>query len=365
MHDELDLSILDTGSKAHVVALARRDRDVAIEKLSCEAVSELTQFRQHIDRAIRGELKRPTPDELTDFGRKLFGFLVRGGIKVLYDRLPPGHVRIHILSNRPDLQALPWEYFQEPGRAAGPQVDRSVVRIVPTVGTPTPEPVSLRGKVRVLFVSADPPGLAPVGWPAVKEMIERTFHQFVVANMPQGIEFDFEAIEGANRMLLRTALQQKSYDVLHFSGHGEVNGGVGNLILSRGDAPDRLSAEELCTILRGRNLRLVVLSSCETAVGDFSQNSAVIAQALVRDGVPAVVASQFALPNATVAQFVGPLYASLLAAADPRFVGDIDRAVGEGRVALATDLATPTRAALEWGIPVLYRQLGANKVFQS
>jgi hypothetical protein len=182
--------------------------------------------------------------------------------------------------------------------------------------------------------------------------------------MPQGFEFEFEAIEGASRASFRIALQQKSFDVLHFSGHGEVNNGVGSLILSRGNAPDRLNAEELCTILGGRNLRLVVLSSCETAAGNFSKEFAVIAQALVLEGIPAVVASQFSLPNTTVAQFVGPMYANLLGPANPQFVGDIDRAVGEGRIALATDLATPTRASLEWGIPVLYRQLGASKVFQ-
>ena len=87
----------------------------------------------------------------------------------------------------------------------------------------------------------------------------------------------------------------------------------------------RLKATDLATLLAHRGLRLAILSACETAFGDFHTEFGVAAATLVKAGVPAVVANQLPVPDATVALFVGALYDQLL------LTGDIDRAVGEGQ----------------------------------
>jgi len=121
---------------------------------------------------------------------------------------------------------MPWEYWQEPDQLPGPRRERSVVRIVPTHGRPSPEPLKIGEKVRVLFVSADPLDQEPVSWPELQASIERIF----AARMPG--RFELSAIEGASRTGLLEAVRRAEFDIFHFSGHGEVNNGVGQLILT-------------------------------------------------------------------------------------------------------------------------------------
>jgi hypothetical protein len=110
---------------------------------------------------------------------------------------------------------------------------------------------------------------------------------------------------------------------------------------------------QLCNLLEGRGIRLVVLSACETAAGDFASDFSVMADGLVRCGIPAVVANQFPVDDGTVAKFVGALYQELLQS------GDIDLAVSEGRVTLALEL----ESVIDWGIPTLYRHVNSSQVF--
>lgn len=357
MTDTLDFTILDSGSQERVVALARSGSDLAIARIPCgNELKQLIDFRQRIDRALRRMEKYPRVQELTDYGHRLFSFCVRDDLERLYNRLPANHVRMHIFSDRTEIQALPWEYMQDPNRVPGPQRERSVVRIIPTIGREAPAPLAFGQKVRVLFVSADPVDQETVSWPELKESIERTF----AARLPAD-RFTLEAIEGATRTGLAQMISQRQFDIFHFSGHGEVRNGTGCLILTdrRTNKSSGLKAEELGVILSNRGIRLVVLSACESSAGNFADDFAVTAAALVRCGIPAVVANQLPVPDQTVATFVGALYEKLLEC------GDIDLAITEGRIRLAIDLATSADdAVLEWGIPTLYRHIAGAKVFQ-
>lgn len=356
MSEILDLAILDSGNLAQVTVMARSGSDLALARLECEPmISNLTMFRQTIDRALLGREKRPERKALTQFGEQLFNFIVRDDVARLYDRLPNSHVRLHILSNRPDLQSLPWEYLQEPHQVLGPNITRSVVRIVPTIGLRPPAPLRLSSrKLKILFASADPSDQDLVSWPDVKASIERVF----AARLPNG--FDLEAIEATSRSTLLDAIQRFEFDIFHFSGHGTVREGIGQIVLTdRRGRSAFLSADELGLALRGRNIRLVVLSACDTAFGDFSNNFAVAAEALIRAGIPAVVANQLPIPDASVAVFTGAMYAKLLES------GDIDKAVGDGRVRLAIELAAGQDAVLEWGIPTLYRHIAGAEIFEA
>ena len=107
MKDVLDLLILDAGSAGRAVAYAQSEADTAVEALSCQALDQLKDFRDRLNRATNGQEKRPTPQDLSTFGKSLFAFVLRGDLLTLYNRLPPDYIRIRILSNHPELQALP------------------------------------------------------------------------------------------------------------------------------------------------------------------------------------------------------------------------------------------------------------------
>jgi CHAT domain len=356
VEDVLDLWILDSGRKSRALACARSAFGLAVANLPCGTeLTQLTKFRQSIDGALRGKQERPTPEQLAEYGHRLFRFAIREDLATLYNRLPQALVRIRLFSNRPDLQALPWEYLQEPERLPGPRADRSVVRIVRTGGGPPPAPLPLNRSPRVMLVAADPIDQPGVSWTDVMTTIQREFQ------VRLGDRFELKVVEGASEDDLRTALQQHPCDILHFSGHGDVADGEGRLVLIDHDTNESsyLTSSRLALLVRDRGIRLVVLSACDTATGDFEDEFAVTAATLVGEGITAVVANQLPIPNQTVAAFVGALYNELLAS------GDIDRATAEGRITLADQLDSAQRAPLEWGVPCLYRHIAGAQVFES
>jgi hypothetical protein len=357
MAETFDLAILDASPLKEAVAYARCNSDIAVSRLNFgTALAELAGFRDQIDRSLRAKEKRPPVKDLTAYGHKLFHFCIQDDLAQLYSRLSAGQVRIHILSNQPELRAIPWEYWQEPSHNPGPRADRSVVRIVPVIGQPPPPPLEIKDRVRILFASAEPVDQVPVSWTEVRDGIESIFN----ARLNRIGKLEFKAIDGTTRSGLLDAVKQEPFDIFHFSGHGEVVKGIGHLVLTdrKTRKSSRLRADELGQILGHRGIRLAVLSACETAAGDFKDDFSVVAETLVRAGVPAVVANQLPIPDATVATFVEAMYRELLNS------GDIDRAVGEGRISLSIDLGGSTDAVLEWGIPTIYRHIAAAQLLK-
>lgn len=324
-------------------------------------MKRLSDFRDRLNAVLLLNQPRPHKKDLHEFGKNLFKYIIRDDVETLYNRLPRNNlVRIHILTNRADLQSLPWEYLQDPKQSPGPWIERSIVRVVPTIGIPPlpPLPINATGqKIRILFVYADPVNQGAVSWPSVRASIEQVFMARIPAN------YELNVIEGTLPNLV-DAFQNNNdrYEIFQFSGHGEIDpqSGKGQLLLldkmSSQSVP--ISTDELSILLTGRGIRLAVLSACMTAAGNSADPFNVVAEALVLNGIPAVVANQLPVPDASVAAFVGPLYNHLL------ITGDIDQAVNQGRVKLAVQLAVPVSATLEWGIPTLYRHISSANIFQ-
>jgi len=354
--ESLDLSIIDSGPNSSAVVLGRNGPHMALGRIAFDGeLSDLSSFRVLIEQAVRGFTQRPTASELERFGHRLFDLVFQQDLRELYDNLPPDHVRLNVISTRSELQKLPWEYIQEPKRPAGPQKERSIVRIVPTITKRLPLPVPFDETIRVLFVSAAPEDQDPVEFDAVKEAIKRTLEAGVPAR------FEIDPVESATRQDLFEKVTRNHYTILHFSGHGDVSPkGECRLIFvnRRTKKSDYVGAKELALLLAGRGIRLVILSACNTSAGDVKDDFAVMAEALVRANIPAVIANQLPVPTRSIAPFVSALYRTLLK------TGDIDEAVGEGRVSLFWNLSQPHGASLEWGIPTLYRQYAANQLYQ-
>jgi CHAT domain-containing protein len=93
-----------------------------------------------------------------------------------------------------------------------------------------------------------------------------------------------------------------------------------------------LSAHDIAA-LRLRNLRLAVLSACDTANGDEGTPADLnsVARTLVAAGVPNVVASRWRVDSATTRQLMRAFYASLVSGKSPaaalRAAGDTVRSM--------------------------------------
>jgi CHAT domain-containing protein len=151
-------------------------------------------------------------------------------------------------------------------------------------------------------------------------------------------------------------------EIFHFSGHGEVVKGSGRLVFTKRATKrsEPVPVRQFCTTLQQRGIRLVVLTSCNTSSGDFKKDFAVIAESLVKSGIPAVVANQLPVPDETAASFVRALYLELVRS------GNIDKAVAAGRVTLygTINVEDDEAAALEWGIPTLHRHPNGAQIFK-
>jgi hypothetical protein len=356
----MDIAILNARVKKHAVVFARRGSDFAVAELPTGTeLKKLLAFRDNIFAVLFQNKPKPSGKELTEFGHSLFNYIFRDDVKTLYDKATSGNViRLNILTNRADLQSLPWEYLQDPKQAAGPPQNRFVVRIPPR-SAPDPLPPlqlsNLNRKLKLLFVYADPQNLDPVSWTNVLASKKNALE----AQLPKDKYEEPVVIEGTLKALFDVLQHGEQFDIFHFSGHGDVDANQEGRIflLGQNNNSHPLRASVLAGLLTNTGIRLAILSACMTAAGNAADPFNVVAEALVLSGIPAVVANMLPVPDSSVAAFVGELYAQLL------ITGDIDIAVSKGRLRLSAELDKPPDATLEWGIPTLYRHIAGAKVF--
>ena len=96
------------------------------------------------------------------------------------------------------------------------------------------------------------------------------------------------------------AVDEQSWDIIHFLGHGEVRkaaGGelAGGLLIAKGENRQFLSAAGFGAMLQGRQTRLVILSACVTGQAQVKSQFGNLASYLVRQNVPAVIANQMVI----------------------------------------------------------------------
>jgi hypothetical protein len=82
--------------------------------------------------------------------------------------------------------------------------------------------------------------------------------------------------------------------IVHYVGHGVYDQTNGGMLLWEDDQGNvlPLSASRIASLLRSRNLHAVVLHGCETAKGNARAEGQSLADTLVQEGLPAVLAQQ-------------------------------------------------------------------------
>jgi len=103
--------------------------------------------------------------------------------------------------------------------------------------------------------------------------------------------------------------------LLHFAGHAFADFNRVGLVLG----PASLLSSHDIAALGLRNLKLAVLSACDTANGDegTSADGDSLARTLVAAGVPHVVASRWRVDSNVTRQLMGVFYSNLLAGKNP------------------------------------------------
>lgn len=167
---------------------------------------------------------------------------------------------------------------------------------------------------------------------------------------------EVDRLEAARLVALSRRLSRDACHALHFVGHGEFDHETqsGELIFEDERGRGRhVPADRIATILSGhRSLRLVVLNSCEGARASRTDPFAGTAQALVRQGIPAVIAMQFEITDEAAITLAEAFYGSV-AVGRP-----VDASLADARRAIYAE-----GNGVEWATPVLYFRAPDGRVF--
>jgi CHAT domain-containing protein len=299
------------------------------------------------------------PDEklVQELGAELFEWLFAGDARVLFDSsrqqaAREGNdqwLRLVLRIRPPELAALPWEFLYDTRRDDYLSLSNPLVRY-PEVLEPI-RPLAVSPPLRILGMVARPSDRSELDAELEKQWLLQA-----VSDLTDDGRVEVTWVPGQTWRELRRAINQQQWHVFHFIGHGgfDHETGEGFIALGEDGGTYRLAASKLAQLLGPHHsLRLVLLNSCESAQVDNRELFSSTATALMRRGVPAVMAMQYEISDRAAIEFARAFYEAV---ADGL---PVDLAVRDAR--LAVSLARPN--SLEWGTPVLYLRPSSGQIF--
>jgi hypothetical protein len=303
--------------------------------------------RRHVTVAPH-QVSRLPAASIEPVGRALFDFLFTGTTGVLYhrsidiaeERGKGLRLKLRISTDR--LAALPWEFIFDPARNRylGLWPETPLVRYFEL--RQPPRLIAVKPPLRILVVTANPGGQLHVDSEVtnINQALEKLKQKGRVKLPAQPVQTLQE---------LQKQMSNGQWNVFHYIGHGGFDHATGEGYIILDDKP--LEANHLASLLSfHKDLRFAFLNSCNGASGsDFNST----ATALIKSGVPAVLAMQFEITDEAAIEFSRVFYEALAGQ------WPLDAAATEGRKAIHSKIGnTP-----EWGTPVLYSRSPDGEVF--
>jgi hypothetical protein len=274
---------------------------------------------------------------------------------------PQRRVRLRIDESAPELHQIPWELLRDRGEG-GVSMDVAALEATPfsryIAGPWVPGNPILKRPVRVLVAVANPTNPEDFGLTAIDPEAEFKVLQDAVAG---NTSIELVKLEGPCTLAAIEAALRKGIHILHFVGHGKYVDGISALFLCDAQGKTVVVKDGEIAAMLGRQLvdadanaddklRLVYLSSCQTATRSASDAFRGLAPQLVAAGVPAVLAMQDLVPVNTATEFSRAFYGALMEH------GQVDRAANLARATVIT--ARLPGAA----IPVLFMRLRSGQL---
>ena len=282
------------------------------------------------------------PEEVELLGRSLHEFLFPAEVDEIFRRCREEKtkgLRVRLRIDPEELSLLPWEYCFDPrtGQYLALERQTPVVRYI-AEGFAAPTSLTMPRPVKLLVVLAAPKDQPELDLQREEDGIRQAL---------QNVQVELSVLRHATIEKLHDTLLDVEPHILHFSGHGVVSGGFGALALENpitGNT-DPLTARQLRGLLNHMGITLAVLNACETARHSTRDALMGVAQALIREEIPAVIAMQFLVSETVALMFTRRLYEFL-------FRGDpLEKIMTETRVGI--DINTG-EDRISWGIPVLF-----------
>ena len=307
---------------------------------------------------VRRQMRRIESEErqlLETFGGQLYQAAFSDRVRECLDRslltAESKNAGLRIRLRLPGALAnIPWEYLYDREYGfLGLSPETTLVRYVEM---PKPvQPFPIRPPLRILTMISAPSDIPKLQGEEEWGKLNHALDGLIGRGMVQ-----VDRLEAGTLSALQRPLRLHQYHVLHFVGHGgyDENAQDGALALEGIDRKTRLvTGRDLGQMIRGhRSLRLIVLNACEGARSARDDPFGGVAQALVRQGIPGVIAMQFEISDPAALVFSQSFYQAI---ADGL---SVDVAMVESRRAMFA-----AGSEVEWGTPVLYLRSPDGRVF--
>jgi formylglycine-generating enzyme required for sulfatase activity len=306
----------------------------------------------------------PSPEELVvrNFGRDLFDALFTGQVRQCFEQSIEQAwqedkgicLKLHL--QPPDLAALPWEFLYDPRQAEYVCLSRNTPLVRYLELPHTVPPLSLSPPLRILGMIASPDDLTPLNEAREKEQVETALQSLRARGL---VELTW--LEGRTWRHLHEAMQDGDWHIFHFLGQGDFSrrdrfSDKGFLALAGEEGEiHRLSAADLARLLTSHpSLRVVLLNARQGAQAALLRNIYTnTATLLVREGIPAVLATPYQITDEAAIKLFRVFYEAL-ALGIP-----VGAALAGARNAINFAIAN----TLEWGAPALFMGAPDGLVF--
>ncbi|MGA7934577.1 MAG: CHAT domain-containing protein [Kovacikia sp.] len=165
-------------------------------------------------------------------------------------------------------------------------------------------------------------------------------------------EIQLTILEQPGREQLTQALEHNHYQVLHYAGHSGLGAAGGKLYLvsSKTGLTETLNGEDLAGLLVNNGIRMAVFNSCQGGYTATTESAADagegnLAEALVKRGIPAVLAMAERIPDDVALNLSRLFYRNL------KQLYPIDLSLSRARQGLLSSYGSNQ---LYWALPILY-----------
>jgi hypothetical protein len=299
---------------------------------------------------------------LVALGRQLYTHLFQGTLQTSWVAAQSiaqhnrSKLRLRLGVRGPLLPRLPWEVLHAGNRPLATGTDVFFSRYEPSLAIslhPAPEaPANALKPLKILMVLAGPTDqesleLKREALHLQQELQSRGYPGSVNAPMMQ-----LTILEQPDRNTLTQALEQNQYQVFHYAGHSNFGASGGELYLvSRTTGlTETLTGYDLAGLLANNGIQLAVLNSCRgvhAATQSYTDESEErhLAQALIKHGIPAVLAMAERIPDDVALTLARLFYRNLSQGYA------VDSSLNRARQGLIVAYGSDQ---LYWALPILY-----------
>jgi len=265
----------------------------------------LNQLKDSVGKNIKENLTL-----IQNFGKGLYNALFTGEIKGSFDALNHD-TRLKLIFAKDDheLLKIPWELLFDGTSFLVSMPKITFLRSIADIPKPVKDLIS--GKIKILAIVSSPLNLTNRERLNIEQEKMQILQALDRAVASGKVEIEFE--DEATLTNIQARLDEMKPHIIHYTGHGSYEDGVGYLILEDDDGRARpVDNNTVATLFSGYpSIRLIFLSGCQTAKTSGREAFTDVTTPLIKGGVPAVISMQYSVSDKTAIDLAVKFYGDI------------------------------------------------------